>query len=632
MALEVFKLFGSIMVDNDKANKSISNTGKEAEGAGGKLVKLGDVAKKAAAVVGTVFTAKAIVDFGKKCVGAAEALDQTMKKTNVIFGESSQVVKDWALENERTFGLGSGTIQGFMNNIADITQGMGMAKDASIDLSKGATQLGVQLGNWNGINAASAVDDITRAMTGSHDAVAKYGIKLNDAVLKQTAMNMGLGDNFQALSEAEKAQVRYQAILDSSGNAIDYWNEGNRSMSFYLGEAKEQFGNITETIGGLFLPIAKNAAEKFADMVSGINTFVTGAVEGFGKAKEEFEATGEYTSALDVLMKEVFGVNMPDTFFWMVESIIGFFQQLWSVVTSIWTSVGVPIIDEIKAIFKGLGDNSGEIFKFISDAFDLMIEYIRSVWDSVGKPVMDFIIMVLGLVRDAFAERMPQIKEFFRVAIQDIKAIWENNLKPCFQAIGDFINNILAPTFKFVFQNIILPVVDACFKGIKDLWSGSLKPILQGIIDFITGVFSLNFTQAFSGIVSAVGGIFNGLISIVKAPLNSIIGMVNRMIGGLNEIKLPSWIPGIGGKGINIPNIPMLYKGTDYFKGGLALVGEQGPELVEMPRGAKVNTAEETRAKLGEGMTVNIYSPDPLTPSEVARQLRNTQRRMAYNF
>lgn len=632
MALEVFKLFGSIMVDNDKANKSISNTGKEAEGAGGKLVKLGDVAKKAAAVVGTVFTAKAIVDFGKKCVGAAEALDQTMKKTNVIFGESSQVVKDWALENERTFGLGSGTIQGFMNNIADITQGMGMAKDASIDLAKGATQLGVQLGNWNGINAAAAVDDITRAMTGSHDAVAKYGIKLNDAVLKQTAMNMGLGDNFQALSEAEKAQVRYQAILDSSGNAIGYWNEGNRSMSFYLGEAKEQFGNITETIGGLFLPIAKNAAEKFADMVSGINTFVTGAVEGFGKAKEEFEATGEYTSALDVLMKEVFGVNMPDTFFWMVESIIGFFQQLWSVVTSIWTSVGVPIIDEIKAIFKGLGDNSGEIFKFISDAFDLMTEYIKSVWDSVGKPVMDFIIMVLGLVRDAFAERMPQIKEFFRVAIQDIKAIWENNLKPCFQAIGDFINNILAPTFKFVFQNIILPVVDACFKGIRDLWSGSLKPILQGIIDFITGVFSLNFTQAFSGIVSAVGGIFNGLISIVKAPLNSIIGMVNRMIGGLNKIKLPSWIPGIGGKGINIPNIPMLYKGTDYFKGGLALVGEQGPELVEMPRGAKVNTAEETRAKLGEGMTVNIYSPDPLTPSEVARQLRNTQRRMAYNF
>ena len=117
MALEVFKLFGSIMVDNDKANKSIKKTGEEAEGTGNKFVKLGELAKKAATVVGTVFTVKAIADFGKTCISAAEALEQTMKKTNTIFGESAGVVEEWALANERTFGLGSGTIQGFIKDI-----------------------------------------------------------------------------------------------------------------------------------------------------------------------------------------------------------------------------------------------------------------------------------------------------------------------------------------------------------------------------------------------------------------------------------------------------------------------------------------------------------------------------------
>ncbi len=78
---------------------------------------------------------------------------------------------------------------------------------------------------------------------------------------------------------------------------------------------------------------------------------------------------------------------------------------------------------------------------------------------------------------------------------------------------------------------------------------------------------------------------------------------MNGLIGGLNKLQVPDWVPGIGGKGINISKIPMLYKGTDYFQptkawGNMALVGEQGPELVELPKGAKVNTASETQSVL----------------------------------
>lgn len=58
------------------------------------------------------------------------------RKTQTIFGDMTSDVEEWALANERTFGLGSGTIQGYLNNIADITQGMGMAKDASLEMAK----------------------------------------------------------------------------------------------------------------------------------------------------------------------------------------------------------------------------------------------------------------------------------------------------------------------------------------------------------------------------------------------------------------------------------------------------------------------------------------------------------------
>lgn len=51
---------------------------------------------------------------------------------------------------------------------------------------------------------------------------------------------------------------------------------------------------------------------------------------------------------------------------------------------------------------------------------------------------------------------------------------------------------------------------------------------------------------------------------------------------------MPDWVPGIGGKGINIPNIPMLAKGGNVIGGGQAIVGEKGAELIDLPPGARV--------------------------------------------
>lgn len=602
MAIEIFKLVGSIMVDNDKAKKSISDTGKTAEETGSKFDKLGDLAKKAAGVIGAVFTAKAIIDFGKTCINAAEALEQTMKKTNVIFGESASIVEDWALSNERTFGLGSGTIQGFMNDIADITQGMGMAKESSIDLAKGATELGVQLANWNGIDAATAINDIQSAMTGSTKGLEKYGIKINDAAKEQAMLTLGLSGTYDKLDNATKAQVIYQAALEASGNAVDYWNEGNRSMGFYINEAKEQFGNITETIGGFFLPIAKKASEMFADFVSNLNLFVVKIAEGINSFREGMAEGEDIVDNIWYVFKEVFGIDLPDTVLNMINSVVEYWKTLWDIALYIWNTIGAPIFDICKEVFMDLMANSDIIFNAISTYFDIMTGTIKTVWESILKPVFEFIVDILQTTREYFQENFSGMSGIFSDFVSTMKNFWEGALQPTIKAIGEFIKTFLLPAFKFVFENGILPVVGQVFNGIKDLWNNSLKPILNGIIDFVQGVFSGNWSRAWEGIVNIVKGIFGGIVSAVKAPLNSVIGLVNKFIGGLNKLSVPDWVPGIGGKGVNIPNIPMLAKGTDYFSGSaygnLAIVGEKGPELVNLPTGSKVNTAKETESLL----------------------------------
>jgi len=71
--------------------------------------------------------------------------------------------------------------------------------------------------------------------------------------------------------------------------------------------------------------------------------------------------------------------------------------------------------------------------------------------------------------------------------------------------------------------------------------------------------------------------------------------------------------------------------GTDFAPGGRALVGENGPEIVNIPRGASVTPAHRTMSGGHDGgVTVNIHSPVALNPSEAAAVFKQTARDLAF--
>ena len=95
---------------------------------------------------------------------------------------------------------------------------------------------------------------------------------------------------------------------------------------------------------------------------------------------------------------------MPNTFFYMVESIIAYFQNLWTIVTDIWNNVAVPVFNIIKEMFDSTGITADTVFNFISWIFELAMDVIKTVWESVGQPVMNIIVEILGWVKDKFVE------------------------------------------------------------------------------------------------------------------------------------------------------------------------------------------------------------------------------------
>ena len=136
-----------------------------------------------------------------------------------------------------------------------------------------------------------------------------------------------------------------------------------------------------------------------------------------------------------------------------------------------------------------------------------------------------------------------------------------------------------------------------------------------GLVDFIVGVLTGNWRKAWQGIVDIFRGIFNGLESIAKKPLNYIIKAVNSMIKGLNKIKLPDWVPGLGGKGINIPEIPMLAKGGIVDSPTIAMVGEAGREAVmplENNTGWITDLANKVAERLPSQSSTNNNNDQPI--------------------
>jgi hypothetical protein len=114
------------------------------------------------------------------------------------------------------------------------------------------------------------------------------------------------------------------------------------------------------------------------------------------------------------------------------------------------------------------------------------------------------------------------------------------------------------------------------------------------------GAITAFFGSVPSKIGSALGGVGGAIEGAFRAPFNLVATMWNRTVGSLH-FDIPSWVPGLGGHGFDFPHIPTFATGISNFPGGLAWTGENGPELLNLPSGTRVNTAQQSAAMAGKG-------------------------------
>jgi len=133
------------------------------------------------------------------------------------------------------------------------------------------------------------------------------------------------------------------------------------------------------------------------------------------------------------------------------------------------------------------------------------------------------------------------------------------------------------------------------------------RAVVDSVFKFIKG--------AVTGSIDVIKGYFSTVLGFYKTIFNGIASLWNNTIGKLS-FKFPSFVPGLGGKGFDVPNIPMLAEGGIVNSATLAVIGERGPEAV-IPL-SKMDSMG------GNNVTIQVSSADPQAVVDALRRYMRT--------
>lgn len=190
------------------------------------------------------------------------------------------------------------------------------------------------------------------------------------------------------------------------------------------------------------------------------------------------------------------------TFFGVIKSGQGVMAALNAVMNANPIGIIITLIGALVSAFIYLWNNCEEFREFWINLWENIKEVFSAVWDAI-----------VGFFTETIPNAINQALEIFQKFDDWLTNIFSTDWTEKFGAFGNVINAFLAT--------------------VKNVWN-SIKQIFQGIVDFIAGVFSGDWERAWEGIKGIFSGIWNTLVSIVKAPINAIIGLINAAIDGIN--------------------------------------------------------------------------------------------------
>nr|DAK97417.1 MAG TPA: minor tail protein [Caudoviricetes sp.] len=366
-----------------------------------------------------------------------------------------------------------------MNNMATIqslTTSFGLASDKAYVLSKNLTQLGYDLASLKNIPVAESFTKIQAAISGELEPIRRLGVDISNARLQQELLNLGYSQSVSTLSQADKAVLRYIAIMKQTTDAQGDFARTLSSPANMIRILQAQLNSLARAVGSLLYPALKSilppliaAVELVKELVTGIASLMGVKVE-FPDFSSASDAVGGVTDAMDNTTKATGKAAKA-----FKNYIMGFDE--------------LNVIQKDNGSSGGSGSGAGAAGNLLGDVdlsgYDMFKNYVGSSVDEIKAKLEKLLPLISGIaagfatwaISNSVLTALEKIKGEGSL-IEAVLKLWKNPIMAAAVAVG-----IIVARFVSLYQNSekfrkglerVRALVYLAAEGFKQGWNISL--------------------------------------------------------------------------------------------------------------------------------------------------------------
>ena len=350
--------------DLDSLKKGVKGATTEVDSFGDKV---GDFSKKAALAFAAVAAAAGAmaIKIGVDAVKAASDLSETISKVNVLFGDTAKDIEKFADGAAASLGQTKQQALDAAATFATFGRAAGLSGKDLSGFSTGFVKLASDLASFNNTSPEQAINAIGSALRGEAEPLRAYGVLLDDASLRQAALELGIVSTTKnALTPQQKVLAAQALIYKQTSAAQGDFERTSDGLANKTRILTAQLENAKVTIGEALLPIVLELATLFSEKVIPI---VQQVADAFGSNAD----------------------GMNGTLHTLADGIKGFVQPIFEGFKSAFDKIKATVIenkDEFKAFFDVIkaaapiiGTVIGKAFSIIGDIASVVLNVFANV-------------------------------------------------------------------------------------------------------------------------------------------------------------------------------------------------------------------------------------------------------------
>lgn len=266
----------TLKIDRAKLSKDIDKAGREVDDKFGKVgEKAGrtfmESARKYSMAGGLVAGASLIA--AKGLADAASDQAEALNKARVVFGDYSADVEAFANSGAKALGMSKTAALEYTGTLGNLLLSAELLPAKAAEMSTTLVQLAADMASFNNSSPEEALEALRSGLSGETEPLKRFGVNLNDATLKQEALNLGIYDGTGVLTANQKAQAAYAVILKQTTTAQGDFARTSDGAANKQRTLKAQIDDQKAAIGEGLLPaysgllgVLGGAAEQFAKL------------------------------------------------------------------------------------------------------------------------------------------------------------------------------------------------------------------------------------------------------------------------------------------------------------------------------------------------------------------------------